>query len=322
MNYLLRHGADPNACNQWGLSPSFFATHLGVLEILERLIDCGASLSQLGPAGESLLHAAASGDPQIFSYLFHKGVNPYRKDYRGVTAVDMALRNGDERVIAPLLFNLGLDFTNLPGLLSARNFTVPLTSMLKLLFRRLPHAVVAKEVNQSNQNMRPGSADTPLCQAAKAGRVDTMALLIKHGADIELSNDMSCTPLLAACSKNQYESVRYLVRAGAKLFARKPTPPYSAVEAARPYGGILRWLLVERFTEQASIAHVYEQGSQAEYKLWAGIKSAEVLISGIYAPIHRPSFIERATELHKLRRRLRGKVVHTLGFAKDNSIAI
>lgn len=53
-----------------------------------------------------------------------------------------------------------------------------------------------------------------------AGRVDALAVLITHGARIDVGDSMGHTPLHWAANKNHMECARYLIDAGASLSPR------------------------------------------------------------------------------------------------------
>ena len=57
------------------------------------------------------------------------------------------------------------------------------------------------------------------------------------------------TPLMVACMYGRLAAVKLLVRLGALLWYEKNGSIVSAVQAALPFPHIVRWLMVERFTE-------------------------------------------------------------------------
>lgn len=83
----------------------------------------------------------------------------------------------------------------------------------------------------------------PLFQAAEAGRHKIMRLLVRHGADIKVTNEYKAglflsSPLLSAVRKGHLEVVKVLAQHGANIEARDPshsshrdTPLFTATRA-------------------------------------------------------------------------------------------
>lgn len=59
--------------------------------------------------------------------------------------------------------------------------------------------------------------DTPLHISARKGYIDIATLLIELGADIEAMDELSTTPLMAACIVRDMEMVELLVERGADV---------------------------------------------------------------------------------------------------------
>jgi hypothetical protein len=59
----------------------------------------------------------------------------------------------------------------------------------------------------------------PLHWASTEGSIPHIALLLKHGADLEAKDSSGCTPLLIAAQYGQVEVVAYLLKAGANINA-------------------------------------------------------------------------------------------------------
>ncbi|KAK7508988.1 hypothetical protein IWZ03DRAFT_391015 [Phyllosticta citriasiana] len=58
---------------------------------------------------------------------------------------------------------------------------------------------------------------TRLCQASLLEDVDSIVLLLEHGADIDKEGCPDGSPLMAACSAGRLDLVDCLVRRGAKI---------------------------------------------------------------------------------------------------------
>lgn len=58
---------------------------------------------------------------------------------------------------------------------------------------------------------------TPLMEAASAGHVDIIALLLKHDADVNAQSSTGNTPLMYACAGGHEDAVRLLLERGANV---------------------------------------------------------------------------------------------------------
>lgn len=58
---------------------------------------------------------------------------------------------------------------------------------------------------------------TPLMEAASAGHVEIIKLLLTHSADVNAQSSTGNTPLMYACAAGHVESVKTLLEAGAAI---------------------------------------------------------------------------------------------------------
>lgn len=58
---------------------------------------------------------------------------------------------------------------------------------------------------------------TPLMEAASAGHLDIVRLLIAHGADVNAQSTSGNTPLMYACAGGHEDAVETLLEAGANV---------------------------------------------------------------------------------------------------------
>ncbi len=144
---------------------------------------------------------------------------------------------------------------------------------------------------------------------ANLGRHNLIELLMKAGANIEGELGDDNTPLVAACSCRRKDTVKVLVRAGARIVGMKNGKHYSALDAAKHFPRIVRWILVERHTEQKKLTVNPSGGDNQEIRGWSGPRMAEVVIQGVYQLTGGASLVEHAEELSELRQALKGKVV-------------
>ena len=71
--------------------------------------------------------------------------------------------------------------------------------------------------------------DTLLHIAAMRGDVETMALLLKAGMDLNATGDMGNTPLHYACDQPNKEAVRMLIENGARTDIRNEFGNYPSI---------------------------------------------------------------------------------------------
>lgn len=62
-----------------------------------------------------------------------------------------------------------------------------------------------------------GSGNTPLMQAAADGDMETIEILLKHGADPNARNEENELPLGFACSWEQWDAAKALIQKGADV---------------------------------------------------------------------------------------------------------
>ena len=308
VDLLLKHGANPVARDFLGRTPAMLAAkrdHLDVLKTLERYHD---PLGQCDIHGFGILHFAGCGHPRIWSYIMSKGFSPYVTNHLGHSPIDIALGNPlYTQVFWTLICNWGLDFERCSKLISRLGINKLNAKSLSILIRRIPNDILATFVNTNNEGQ---SNLSPLSQAVSCGRFDLLDPLVRAGAKMDLEGGHSGTPLLAACSYGRLPAVKYLVRAGANLFSTRAGIPFTAVQAARDFPGVVQWLLVERYTEQHKLTQSSDYSTlEVQAMSWSGPRSVEVEIDGLYSPTHGASSFIHAVELSELRKQLRGQIV-------------
>jgi len=106
--FLEEKGVDINNSGQTrGMDCLYFAAHHGNMEMLQYLVDRGATVYK--KHGCSALHEAASkGDIEMMKYLIDKGANVNAREYRNVTPLHKAVFTGKLEVVK-LLVSHGAD---------------------------------------------------------------------------------------------------------------------------------------------------------------------------------------------------------------------
>ncbi|KAK5046977.1 hypothetical protein LTR84_006919 [Exophiala bonariae] len=166
---------------------------------------------------------------------------------RSPAVIDYALNSG---------FDLGAWNEHSGGALNG-NWVNEDIQTLKRLTRRIGYQRSTKLLNK-----KPAQTSTPLYKAALMGQQEVARFFMKHGAGINVIGGLLGTPLMAAAGYGRLCIVKDFVNAGAELscFSIDENRVRSAVDLAKYFPDIQRWLLVERWTERKRIT--WEEASE------------------------------------------------------------
>ena len=284
---LLKRGALVNFINRGGWTPLHFAAAVGHAATIRMLINFGANLHlldrclvsacmcaatsyrldamrELLKAGADrqaqdssylhvLHHAARSNSWNIFFYLLSSATR-YEltvEDLYGDTGITYALGSAGPTQLSSLLNHAVPDqayFTNRKNALTAAVMNLQgTTSVLKRLLKRLPHSLLPQLL--AHEGLFGG---TPLYAASTAifpNQADVIRVLLVAGAALELEGGDHGTPLMGACAAGHLSAVKVLVSKGAKLYYNKDGSTIRALDKAKYFPEIQRWLLVGRYIE-------------------------------------------------------------------------
>ena len=73
--------------------------------------------------------------------------------------------------------------------------------------------------------------------------------LLEASAELEFEGGDHGTPLMGACAAGRLAAVKFLVPKGAKIYYERDGETVSALNKAKHFPEIVRWILVERFTK-------------------------------------------------------------------------
>jgi ankyrin repeat protein len=105
LEYALYHLAriDGRCVNKGGMTALHMACMHGHLEVVQILLDRGANVHVRDNNGSFPLHvAAAFNHADVCRLLLEYGADPDRKDWRNMTALEVAQQNKAERAVAML----------------------------------------------------------------------------------------------------------------------------------------------------------------------------------------------------------------------------
>ena len=284
---LLKRGASVNVADENGWTPLHFAAAAGHVAIIKMLLRFGANLhlpdrnltsacmcaanydhsdavKELLKVGSDrqvqdlshlhvLHHAAIHNSWNVFFYLL-ASTTRYEltmENRYGDTAIAHVVRNAYPPQLLSFLNHALPDqayFTDKSNFLTAAVMNLCMTtSVLKRLLKRLPQSLLPQLLNH-----QASCGGTPLYAASCWNfphQVDNICVLLDVGAALEVEGGDHGTPLMAACATGRLSAVRVLVSKGAKLYYTKDGSTIRALDKAKHFPEIERWLLVGRYIE-------------------------------------------------------------------------
>ena len=197
--------------NAYGNAPLFIASEIGNKDLVENLLNSGASLSKIGHLGRTALHAAAfSGHRAVLKLLASvdksKIWSQSRPEDNGDMAIHLAIRNHHLDVVK-LLINID------EQQIEAQNIHSYTPLQLATMIGDSSSACYIASLN-SDKNIRDGSGKTPLISAAENGDDDIVECLVSNGANVTAKSglqDNFQTALHAAATKGSLRTIKYLV---------------------------------------------------------------------------------------------------------------
>ncbi len=251
VGYLLQRGADVNARTSQGLVPVFYAAFSNNLELAELLIEHGANVNSTLEDGSTPLHSAAyQGASDVFDYLVKQGADIHATDNEGASILHSAL-GPNSYDIAKKLLDLGLDanvrtdanatplhYLGWHGTLETAELLLEHGADINarndygwspLTFAAHSHFELTRFYLSRGADVNPDmptdtvngicrvSGVTPLYGAVRSDSLNTVTLLVEHGADVNIPDDNGVTPLHYAVGNGNSEIARYLLSKGAAL---------------------------------------------------------------------------------------------------------
>lgn len=309
--FLLDQGANPNVRDDESDTPLILAVINGDKAMIELLVSRGADLSVRDWLGNSLLTHCSTRD--LFQYILELGVNPSTKNFVGNPELYNALGNYD---LGMFMLQKSLIQTHNPEeKLDLSHFGD--SRRITLLYQILPKMirVLGKDKVKSMISTELTKGISPLCDAARRGYPRLLGTLLDLGAEIEFQGHPLGTALMVASIRGELSCVRDLVRRGAAIYYQTRDSNYpsrSALANAEQYPEIRRWILVERYTEQAKISHRPFESIDVDgntVRPWSGIRQVQYPLVGARARSCFESSFQFLCRLSGIRRSMRGTVV-------------
>ena len=233
---LVEQGArvDPNPSRP-RQSPLRLATEAGHCNVVACLLANGAdSAPQRWPASFPLYIAVENEDYEMAQLLLERSsadVNTVVEGCPHDSPLDMAIDSGDLRMIALLLRHGGdVDRVDIYHLVRSNNDREESAEVLDLL------AIDGMDIN------RPFGLRPPLHRAAGHGAVNVIETLLRHGADVNATDEVGDTALHVAARSNQVDAIESLLTHGADANARNDVgwTPLDMTPASSPIAACLR----------------------------------------------------------------------------------
>ena len=286
---LLHCGASTDTIDGQCRTALHYAAEAGQAEIVKLLLSSGANLHALDTSLRSACSLAASeGHSEVLGLLAQRGADLKAQDYLRKTALHLAAASGSVGTMSVLMTaaserDLGLE--DLSGISAVSTMLIEgtgreisyllclapgsaayephlgniLTAMLqyqrycsislfKKLLKRIPSSLVRTLLNH-----RAKCGGTPLyaacTEASPHWQENVIKTLLQAGADLELVGGSDGTPLMGACAAGRLAVVKLLVSNGARISYERDGLVVSALNAAKHFPEIVRWILVEQYTK-------------------------------------------------------------------------
>lgn len=220
-----------NSLNEEGQTALHIAADLGNAKIVDQLLASGAAIDSKSRGAHhnftALCFAAHSGRLHIVDLLLAAGANVHAickiQDADGYTPVILAGANRHYSVVKRLLAAA----SSKPSIVESERKSLLSTAirehddkLLELILEAGGPTVVWEKIKKTKRSACPRPAEkkcswSALHDAAEVGNEAALALLLKHGASLDIKNQNGHTPLHTAISSSQGSFLR-------RLFALRP----------------------------------------------------------------------------------------------------
>ena len=251
---LLKFGANIHLRDLDLESPCMCAAERDQLDAVRELLKAGADRQAQDIARRHILLSAGFRNSwNVFFYLL-SSTTRYEltvEDVYGDTVITHALRDAGPTQLSSLLNHALPDqayLTEKTNVLTAAVSSIYLTtSVLKRFLKRLSHCLLPQLLGH-----QASIGGTPLYAASwfnSPHQADLICMLLDAGGALELEGGEHGTPLMGACAMGRLPAVKVLVSKGAKLHYTKDGSTVRALDKAKHFPEIQRWLLVDRYIE-------------------------------------------------------------------------
>jgi ankyrin repeat protein len=293
---LLQHGVAPRCPDLEHITPFTLACIAGKTEMLKILIQFEDDKTAVDICGSTALHHAARNHQlETFVYLLDAGWNPYQLDRSFCSPICYAIEHPR---LATYVHAKYLDISHL-AMTQEKRREISLhgsSTATRCFYRRFPEPARLRYLNTQAMGQL-----TPLMMEANHGRVERMRILVLAGADLEVCDSVLGTALTISCHSNQFSSVKFLVRQGAKLIWNIKGRVVTALQAASSYRDIVHWFLVDRYLDQGKLTDSpFDSEREPEVRFWSGVRQVQILLRGKFERPMNVSLEKHARYLHNI----------------------
>ncbi|XP_070843798.1 ankyrin repeat and SOCS box protein 2-like [Chaetodon trifascialis] len=219
---LLKAGAKHNLTNMYGISPLFTAAQSGQLASLRFLLKHGADInSQAADGATALYEAAKNGHEETVELLLSQNADANKPGKNGFLPLHIAAQRGSETIVSMLIPATSKARIRRTGisplhLAAERNRDDVLEGLIKVGFD------VNAQLSKERSNLYEDRRSTVLYFSVINNNIDAVRMLLAAGANPNLD---LFRPLMVAARMGCIQTVTLLVEHGADINACIPTHP-------------------------------------------------------------------------------------------------
>uniref|UniRef100_A0A8C1C945 Ankyrin repeat and SOCS box containing 2a, tandem duplicate 1 n=1 Tax=Cyprinus carpio carpio TaxID=630221 RepID=A0A8C1C945_CYPCA len=219
---LMKAGAKVSIPNMYGITPIFVAAQSGKVDALRMLLKNGADLnSQAADGATALYEACKNGHENIVEFLLSQNADANKPGKTGLLPIHIAAQRGNDSIISMLIPATSKARVRRTGisplhLAAERNRNDILEALIEAGFD--VNAMLSEDRSMMYEDRR----STALYFSVMNNNIDATTMLLKAGANPNLD---SFNPLLVALRQGCIQTVTLLVEHGANVNAYIPTHP-------------------------------------------------------------------------------------------------
>ncbi|XP_041831425.1 ankyrin repeat and SOCS box protein 2-like isoform X2 [Melanotaenia boesemani] len=219
---LMKAGAKHNLRNMYGITPLFTAAQTGQLDTLRFLLKHGADINtQASDGATALYEAAKNGHEFVIELLVSQGADANKPGRTGLLPIHIAAQRGSDAIVSMLISVTSKARVRRTGisplhLAAERNRDDTLEMLIEAGFD------VNAQLSEERSMLYEDRRSTTLYFSVFNNNIDAVRMLLAAGADPNLD---VFKPLMIAARQGCVQTVTLLVEHGADINANIPTHP-------------------------------------------------------------------------------------------------